>query len=665
MKIVKFTDGKQITVKKKGTDFYPDNKKNNLPEVKGTLVGNERGFAFLVPDDGGEDFFISHQDLEGAMHGDTVIAVIKEKTERRTTAKVVKILERGIKQIIGTFSKVKSGGFVIPDDKKYFTDVYVPYHLSKKAKTGDKVVCDVLFYPRGTNPEGEIAEVLGRQFDRFTEVKAIAITNKIEIPFNKKVIDEANSVAIPLTKKDLIGRRDLRDELTVTIDGEDAKDFDDAISVKHLDNGDYLLGVHIADVSHYVKKDSILDASAFSRGTSVYFPETVIPMLPESLCNGMCSLLPNEDRLTLSCVMRINSDGIVLDNEIFPSVIKSKSRLTYTAVFDFLSGKTDNIGSDDIGNMLKDASNLADILSKKREARGSIDLDVKEAKISVKFNHVEVSPLDRNKAHKLIEEFMILANETVAEYAYYLDIPFLYRIHEKPSEDKMSLLMEFLKGLGRPQKWHTDNVYPKDFQTLLNKLKGEDDPTFPLINRVMLRSMQKAKYSDDNVGHFGLSSKCYCHFTSPIRRYPDLVVHRILKSFFKGEDVSLKYADFVKKACAHSGEKERSAELAERAVDDYYKMLYISDYIGYEFNGIVSGVQPIGIFVELPSTVEGLVKIDTMLGKNFSYDDKNFILFNNKRSYKLGQPVEIVVVGVDLAHRRAEFMLKEDYLNCK
>jgi ribonuclease R len=315
--------------------------------------------------------------------------------------------------------------------------------------------------------------------------------------------------------------------------------------------------------------------------------------------------------------------------------------------------------------MLKNASDLADILSTKRESRGSIDLDVKESKITVKNNRVEVSHNQRNKAHKLIEEFMIVANETVAEYAYYLDIPFLYRIHEKPTEEKISLLMEFLKGLGRPQKWHSDNVYPKDFQTLLNKLKGQDDPTFPLINRVMLRSMQKAKYSDDNIGHFGLSSKCYCHFTSPIRRYPDLVVHRVLKSFFKGEDVHQKYADFVSKASVHSGEKEKSAELAERAVDDYYKMLYMSDYIGYEFTGIISGVQSFGIFVELPSTVEGIVKIDTIRGKGFEFDAKNYKLYNAKRSFKLGQTVDIVVVGVDLANRRAEFMLKDDYLYCK
>lgn len=667
MKTVKFVDGKQVTVKSKGVDFYPENKKfNNLPEIKGTLVGNERGYAFLVPENGGEDFFISHTDLGGAMHGDTVVAVIKEKTDRRTTAKVVKVLDRGIKELVGTFSKVKSGGFVIPDDKKYFNDVYVPYHLSKKAKTGDKVVCEVQFYPRGSNPEGEIIDVLGRQFDCLTEVKSIAIANKIEIPFNKQVVLEAEAVAVPLTRKDLIGRKDLRGELTVTIDGEDAKDFDDAISVKKCDNGDYILSVHIADVSHYVKENSILDASAFSRGTSMYFPELVIPMLPESLCNGMCSLRPNEDRLTLSCVMRINSDGEVIDNEIFPSVINSKARLTYTAVYDFLSAKTDgftNVAG--LNDMLKNASDLADILSKKRDSRGSIDLDVKEAKITVKNNRVEVSHSQRNKAHKLIEEFMIVANETVAEYAYYLDIPFLYRIHEKPTEEKILALLEFLKGLGRPQKWHSDNVYPKDFQALLNKLKTENDPTFTLINRVMLRSMQKAKYNSDNIGHFGLSSKCYCHFTSPIRRYPDLVVHRVLKAFFKGQDVHQIYDDFVNKAAVQSGEKERNAELAERAVDDYYKMLYISDYIGCEFTGIISGVQSFGVFVELPSTVEGIVKIDTIRGKGFEFDDKNYRLFNAKRSFKLGQTVEIVVVGVDLVNRRAEFMLKDDYLNCK
>ena len=643
-----------------------DKKIDDAKQVKGVIEGNERGFAFLLPEDGGADFFISHSDLNGAEHGDVVIVKVKEETERRTTARVYKILERGNKTIVGTFSACKSGGFVIADDRKYFSDVYVPYKLSKKAKTGDKVVCEIKFYVKGSNPEGEIVEVLGRQFSRHAEVKSVAVANKIDLDFKKEVLDEAERVAVPVSKKDLITRRDLRSQIVVTIDGEDAKDFDDAIGVTKAENGDYILGVHIADVSEYVKENSLLDASAFERGTSVYFPEMVIPMLPERLSNDVCSLMPNVDRLTLSCVMRINSKGEVIDSEIFPSVINSKARLTYTLAKKVLDGEETGVEKS-VVDMLANAFELANVLIKKREKRGSIDLDVKEAKITVsKKGKVTVDVFERNFAHRLIEEFMICANETVAEYAYYIGLPFIYRIHEKPVEDKIVRLMDFLKGLGINRKWHADNVYPKDFQALLTELSDGESPLAPLVNRVMLRSMQKAKYSPENEGHFGLASKCYSHFTSPIRRYPDLAIHRVLKAFFRGEqDLDERYSEFVSSASTQSGNKERGAETAERAVDDYYKMLYMSDHVGEEFTGVISGVTNFGIFVELPSTVEGIVKVDTILGKDFKYDELNYTLSNKNRSFKLGQIVEIVVVGVDMGNKRAEFMLKDDYLNCK
>lgn len=633
--------------------------------IKGTLIGNERGYAFLVPEEGGEDYFISHTDLYGAQHGDVVLAKKKDETGKRTTARVVKIVERGVKEVVGTFSSCRRGGFVIVDDRKYFSDIFVPYDLSKKAKTGDKVVCKILFYPKGQNPEGEIIEVLGRQFSRVAEVKSIAVANKIETVFMPEVVARAEEVAVPVTEKDIIGRRDFRNDITVTIDGADAKDFDDAICVKKLENGDYLLGVHIADVSHYVRENDILDASAMSRATSVYFPENVIPMLPERLSNDVCSLMPGVDRLTLSCVMRINAKGEVCDNEIVPSVIKSKARLTYDTAYKILCGETVEGVNKEIVDMITTAGELADILIAKRTLKGSIDLDVKEAKITVNKGKVEVGEFDRNKAHKLIEEFMICANETVAEYAYYIGLPFIYRVHENPATDKVESLMEFLRGLGINRRWHVDNVYPKDFQALLTELSTANSPLFGLINRVMLRSMQKAKYMPENLGHFGLASKCYTHFTSPIRRYPDLAIHRILKAFLRGEEVFDSYENFVEQASNISNAKERGAELAERAVDDYYKLLYMSDKIGEEYVGIISGVQGFGFFVELKNTVEGIVKIETLSGKDYSFDDKKYTLSSKENCYKLGQEVEIVVVGVDMGNKRAEFMLKEDFYRCK
>ena len=633
--------------------------------IIGKIEGNERGYAFLIPENGGEDYFISYSDLCGALHGDIVVAKKKDATGKRTTARVTEIKQRGIKKIVGTFQAVKSGGFVICDDKKFFEDVYVPYKLSKKAKTGDKVVCEINFYPKGTNPEGEIVEILGRQFNRNTEVKSICIANGIDIPFRKETIKACELLSSEISEKEIKLRRDFRNDITVTIDGEDAKDFDDAICVKLLDNGDFLLGVHIADVSHYVTENSVIDAEAYNRGTSVYFPELVVPMLPERLCNDLCSLKEGVDRLTLSCIMRVNKNGEVIDNEIVPSIIRSKARMTYTEVFAILNGdeNASKKYDENIIKMLKYADTLCGILMNKRDERGSIDLDVKEAQITINKGKVEIYERERNRAHKMIEEFMILANETVAEYAFYLNLPFIYRIHEKPTVEKMERLTEFLKGLGVNRKWHIDNVYPKDFQSLLALFETERKNLAPMVNRVTLRSMQKAKYYPENEGHFGLSSKCYCHFTSPIRRYPDLVVHRILKYFLSGnQDAEEKFSDFVYSASSQSGNKERSAETAERAVDDYYKILYLSDKIGQEFKGVISGVQNFGFFVELPNTAEGIVKIDTLLGKDYKFDEKNFKLYNSKNCYKLGQEVEIIVANADLTNKRAEFMLKDSYL---
>lgn len=625
--------------------------------LEGVLSGNERGYAFLIIGNGKEDYFIPHHDLKDAMHGDRVLAQTTDGSGERTTARVLKVLERGIKELVGTYFTCKSGGFVTPDERKYYSDVFIPFGKGVRAKSGDKVVCKILSYPKRKSPEGIITEILGRQFDKKAELKCIMRAHNLPEKFPKEVIEESRKINSLLTEEDLFNREDYRSIITMTIDGEDARDFDDAISIEKLKNGNYLLGVHIADVSHYVKEGGKIDQQAFERATSVYFPEQVIPMLPEKLCNDVCSLKEGVDRLTLSCVMQIDKKGEVRDYKITPSVINSNARMTYNKVQKIIDG--DKKLAKEYESIIKNIflmNELADVLIAKRDLEGSIDLDVKESAIYVdKRGEITVVPAPRDKAHRIIEEFMILANVTVAEYMYYLEKPFIYRVHESPAPDRLENFYLFLKGLGVSFKRKKDEVFPKDFQTILKN--AENTPAYTLINRVMLRSMQKAKYSPVDVGHFGLSKEHYCHFTSPIRRYPDLAIHRIIKEFLRGEqNLEEKYGEFVFSASKQSSEKEKNATDAERAVDDYYKILYISGYVGEEFDGIVSGVTGFGVFVELHSGVEGLVKLETIRGKRFNYDQKNYTLSNGKTTFRLGQKVRIKVAGVNYGDRRAEFV---------
>jgi len=627
--------------------------------IQGKLQGNERGYAFLIPfEEGMEDYFIPHSDLRGAMHGDTVMAETTSGTGERTTARVLKVLERGITELVGTYFTCKSGGFVTPDERKYYSDIFIPFGKGVRAKAGDKVVCKILSYPKKQNPEGIITKILGRQFQKQAELKSILYEYKLPEGFKDDVLKEADAVAVPVAEQDLKGRKDYRNLLTFTIDGEDAKDFDDAVSIEKLKGGKYRLGVHIADVSHYVKPFGKIDKEAYARATSVYFPESVIPMLPEKLCNDVCSLREGVDRLTLSCVMTVNKQGNVVDSEITPSVIRSSKRLTYTAVQRVLDGDKKAIDKykeqfDSIMLM----NELADILIAKREKNGSIDLDVKESVISVRKNgEITVTASSQDKAHRLIEEFMILANVTVAEFAFFTESPFIYRIHEEPSIERLEHFYAFLAGLGVNVKKRKDQVFPKDFQAILKN--AENTQVYTLINRVMLRSMQKAKYAPIDKGHFGLSLSHYCHFTSPIRRYPDLVVHRILKDALSGVDnLNAKYDNFTQNASVQSSEKEKNATEAERAVDDYYKLLYISEFVGSEFDAVISGVTGFGLFAELDNAIEGLIKINTIKGKKFLYNQKHYTLSDGKTTFRLGQRVKIKVVGVNLGERKAEFVL--------
>ncbi len=629
--------------------------------IEGRLQGNERGYAFLIPNDTEiEDYFIPHSDLRGAMHGDLVIAERTRGDGPRTTARVLKVLERGIKEVVGTYFSTKTGGFVCPDDKKYFNDIFVPFGKGVRANSGDKVVCKILSYPKKQNPEGIISRVLGRQFDKKAELKSILYSYKLPERFPKQVIQTAEEYKA-FTEQDIKVRKDYRNLVTITIDGEDARDFDDAITIEKLKNGNYRLGVHIADVTHYVKLNDLVGLEAYNRATSVYFPEQVIPMLPERLCNDLCSLKENELRPTLSCVMEVDKKGNVIDYEISPSVIISNARMTYNKVQKIIDGDEKLIKKyKPIYKELALMNELADILIEKRDKEGSVDLDVKESTITVDAKgEIQVTATERDKAHRIIEEFMILANCVVAEYMFYLEKPLIYRVHGSPTQEKLQGFFDFLKGLGVNVKHKKQEIYPKDFQQILKNAQGT--PTYTLINRVMLRSMQKAKYSATDVGHFGLSKAHYCHFTSPIRRYPDLVIHRIIKDFLDGEkDLNKKYGEFVKDASAQSSEREKVATEAERSVDDYYKILYISDYIGQEFDGIISGVTNFGVFVELENGVEGHIKLENLkIKRRFNYDDKNYTLSDGNRTYKLGQTLRIKVAGVNYGDRRAEFILTD------
>ena len=675
--------------------------------IRGVLQGNERGYAFLIPieednapdgaslaekktrsgTDGSQsacdagsanvsrpsaktqsaerkDYFIPHSDLKGAMHGDTVLA---ETTERegvrgvRTTARVLKILERGVKEVVGTYFTVRTGGFVSPDDGKYFSNIFVPFGKGLKAKSGDKVVCRILSYPQKQSPEGIVSKILGRQFEKKAEIASILYQFKLREEFPLSAIEEAKRLSDKIPAETIKKRKDFRKETTFTIDGEDARDFDDAVSIKKKKDGRYVLGVHIADVSEFVQEGGEIDNEAFERGTSVYFPEKVIPMLPERLCNDLCSLCEGVERLTLSCVMTIDEKGRVIDREICPSVIKSRARLTYTEVQSFFDG--DETAKKKLKAVEKDLNlmrELAEILRTKRAENGSIDLDVKDSSITVDKNgEIIVAAAEKNLAHGLIEEFMIAANCTVAEYAFYLSIPFIYRVHEDPSEERLERFYAFLAGLGVNARRSRERVYSTDFQKILET--AENTPIFPLVNRVMLRTMQKAYYTPEAKGHFGLAEAHYCHFTSPIRRYPDLVVHRILKYLIENgtENIEERFGEETEYASVQASETEKNAEAAERAVDDYYKLLYISGKEGEEFDGVVSGVLNSGMFVELECGVEGFVRAETISGGRIICDREKYTLTVGEKTFRLGEVVKIIVAGVNLVDRRAEFILAE------
>ena len=649
---------------KKGRVMSP----NKMGLFVGKFVAHRKGYGFVESDEEfTQDLFIPKDDINGALHNDRVMAeIVTPATEdKRAEGKVIKIIKREVTRVVGLFQENKSFGFVVPDDKKFNQDIFIPKRGFNGAKNDDKVVCEITLWPQeNRKPEGKIIEVLGKKGERGVEIDSIIRAHGLPEEFPKKVIDEANYVSSQDLEDEIARRLDLRHLDIFTIDGEDAKDLDDAISIEVLPNGNYKLGVHIADVTHYVREKSKLDKEALKRATSVYLVDKVIPMLPKQLSNGVCSLNPFEDKLTLSCIMEIDENGKVVNSEIAETVINSKARMTYTEVSDILE-KDDEKLKQTFAKQVEDfkkAEKLARILMKRRERRGAIDFDFPESKIILNREGkvVDIKCYERRISNKMIEEFMLVANETVAEHFYWLQLPFVYRIHETPSAEKMEDLNKFIATFGYHIKGDLEDVHPKEIQSLVEKIKGTKEEES--ISTIALRSMKQAKYSPQCIGHFGLAAKYYCHFTSPIRRYPDLQIHRIIKEQLNNKLNNKRQeqlSHIVEYASTQSSERERAAELAERDVHDFYKACYMADKVGQEFDGVVSSVTSFGMFVELENTVEGLIRLANMRDDYYIYNQETYTIMGERshKTFKIGDTVRIKVDNVNVDFREIDFVL--------
>lgn len=639
--------------------------------VKGKFIYNERGFGFVETDDDDKDIFIPPNMTFGSMTGDIVRVKITTPAEEnhRAEGTIVDIIERKTKVLIGTFQKSKNYGFVVPDEKAMGTDIFISKKLRHKAKNGDKVVVSIKKYPEGNmSAEGEIIEVLGKSSDTNVDLISVIRAHDYKLVFPKEVNKEANS--LPQVVRDIDGRADLRDKEIFTIDGDDTKDIDDAVSL-YMDGENYILGVHIADVSTYVKSGTALDKEARKRGTSVYLIDTVIPMLPRELSNGICSLNPNEDRYALSVEMKISKSGEVLESKIFKSVIKSKIQMTYNKVYDILVNNIVAEGYEPHVETLKLMEKLTLILVDKKSKMGAIDFDMPEAKIILDENDavVDIKLREMTIANKLIEEFMILANEVVAETFNKKELPFIYRIHEKPEVDRIEKLNTMLKNLGYPEidlnvctkkgKVNGNNL-ALQLKNVMNLAKGNENEK--LVSLLVLRTMQLAKYSNENIGHFGLASEYYCHFTSPIRRYPDLFIHRVISSYLANELDSKMISKYKKQAIKYaetSSEMEQEEEEAERDLYEIKKCEFMQKHVGEIYDGSISGVTSFGIFVELENTVEGLIRLENMKDDYYVYDENCMRLIGKRTNkiFKLGDKVKVKVVSANKLLRRIDFEL--------
>ena len=645
--------------------------KYKICEVKkyiGTFTSHPKGFGFVTIEGMDDDIFIPANGVHGALHMDIVeITIAPAPVEgKRKEGTVVRIVERGTNQLVCTYESSKNFGFAIPDNPRFGKDIFIPLERSKGAVKGHKVVVELTSYgTKDKKPEVKVVEILGHINDPGVDILSIVKGYDLPVEFSEKIMNQVERVSNEVSEADMQGRKDIRDWQMVTIDGEDAKDLDDAVSLT-MDGDNYILGVHIADVTNYVQENSALDKEALKRGTSVYLVDRVIPMLSHKLSNGICSLNAGENRLALSCIMTINPKGEVIDHEIAETVICVDRRMSYTNVKKILVDNDAELLEEykDFVPMFQRMETLAGILRKKRMKRGSIDFDFPETKVILDKNGVptEIRPYDRNVATKIIEDFMLIANETVASDFYWRELPFVYRTHENPDSEKIKKLSTFINNFGYHIHIGMDEVHPKELQKLLQKIEGTDEEA--LISRLTLRSMKQARYTTANAGHFGLATDYYCHFTSPIRRYPDLQIHRIIKETLRGRmnDQRIEhYNQILDGVSKQSSEMERRADEAERETIKLKKVEYMERHIGEEFDGVISGVMEWGIFVELPNTVEGLVRVTELKDDYYHFYEETYEMVGevtNKR-YKLGQKVRIRVEETDKVMRTIDFSLVE------
>lgn len=629
----------------------------------GTFSGTQRGYGFVVIEGEQEDVFIPENATKGALHNDKVqVDVNPVRTGKRLEGRIVGILERGNDTIVGTFAKSKNYGFVVADNQKFSKDIFIPKEYCKNAVTGHKVVVKITKYESADkNPEGRIVEILGHINDPGVDILSITKAYGLPEEFPDGVMHQVEKVPDEVSEEAKEGREDLRDWQMVTIDGEDAKDLDDAVSLTK--EGDiYKLGVHIADVSHYVTEGSPLDVEAIKRGTSVYLVDRVIPMLPHALSNGICSLNAGVDRLALSCFMDIDKKGNVIDHRISETVVRVTKRMSYTQVKKIIEDKDEETIKEnkELVPMFELMQELAEILREKRRQRGSIDFDFPESKILLdeRGKPLEVKPYERNKATRIIEDFMLVANETIAEDFFWRESPFVYRTHEEPDPEKIQKLGIFINNFGYSIKIGQEEIHPKELQKLIQKIEGTKEEV--LISRLTLRSMKQARYTTSCEGHFGLATKYYCHFTSPIRRYPDLQIHRIIKESLKSglsEKRTKHYEKILPDIAMQSSRLERRADEAEREVEKMKKAEYMQQFIGQTFEGIISGITTWGMYVELPNTVEGMIKVTSLRDDYYYYDEEHYMMVgeHTKKTYKLGEKIEIVVADVDKLTRTVDF----------
>ena len=648
------------------------NRKNQYRPVEevyydGIYRKNQKGFGFVKIEDQEDEIYIAKENSKNALNGDRVlIEIIEEKNKvKKAEGKVVKILKHEKDTIVGRFENNKNFGFVVPDDKNFGTDIFISKKNFGKARNNHKVLVKIIKYPeKGKKAEGKVLEVLGNVNEAGVDMLSLIKEHNLPSTFPEPVVEEAKKCGNQINEKDIEKRRDLRHDIIFTIDGEDAKDLDDAVKVTKLENGNYKLDVHIADVSHYVKPNSLLDQEALIRGTSIYMLGRVIPMLPRELSNGICSLNAGEDRFTLSCSMEINEKGEVISSDVYKAVINVTERMTYTNVQKILDNSDEEVVNrykPYIGEF-KLMEELAQILKNKRLEQGYLNLDIPESKIELDIDGrvTNIKKYETTFANEIIEQFMLTANETIAEKFFWLDAPFIYRVHEKPDYEKVQELNKFLFNFGLRIKANKDNIYPKEFAKILEEVQGKEEEK--VVSNLVLRTLKVARYEAENQGHFGIASKYYCHFTSPIRRYPDLFIHRIISKYLEDNyDVEENFVEEYKKQAEErakqSSERENIATKVERESEDIKKAEYMESRIGEEYEGIISSVTSFGIFVELENTVEGLIRFDDLGDEYFIYDEERKILIgeHTRITYKIGDKINIRVKDASKLMRTVDF----------